>query len=91
MKQSKTIWVTREGKKIKVKDMTDSHLLNSIKYLDRRLESMKITMPYPNFNGEMAQFCAEQDWDHFQNSEPSDYWPIYETLCKEISKRGLDA
>jgi len=31
----KHIWTTKDGTKVKVEDMTDSHLLNTYRYLER--------------------------------------------------------
>jgi hypothetical protein len=45
---------------------------------------------YPNFNGEMAQFYAERDWEADVEAEPEDRWPIYLDLMEEAARRGLN-
>jgi len=72
-----TIWKTREGKKIRICDMTDEHLLNAIKFCELRAKQIKNTVPYPNFNGEMAQMCAEDE-------------PALMDLYLELERRGLE-
>lgn len=37
----KTVWKTKEGKKIKIKDLTDSHLQNIIAFLERNVSEYK--------------------------------------------------
>ena len=34
------VWVTREGKAIKIKDMSDKHLINALKLVKRRAQSV---------------------------------------------------
>lgn len=34
----KIVWVTREGKQIPIKEMTDTHLCNTLKMLERQAE-----------------------------------------------------
>jgi hypothetical protein len=69
MKASRTaglVWKTKDGQKIALGDMTDSHLENTIAMLERRKQAYGdgTDFPcYPNFNGEMAQFFAEKDYD----------------------------
>lgn len=82
-------WTQKNGKKIRIKDMSDQHLINTIKMLERRLEEAKRNMPYPMFNGDMAQWFAEQDYDAFQKSVVSDHVPIYDDLIEEKIMRGL--
>ena len=69
--------------------MTDQHILNVIKMLDRQLEHEKMNMPYPSFNGEMAQFCAEIEFEAFQESTVDDHLPIYKDLMDEAYRRNI--
>lgn len=86
---NRKLWKTKDGKKIRIKDMSDSHLLNTIKYLDKAyLNYLWNTMP--DLQGDMAQFCAEQDFNHeLENGDPSLVWPIYADLVVEAIKRGI--
>jgi hypothetical protein len=56
---SKYIWTDKQGKKYTEKDITDSHLVNIIKFLDAKSNDLS----YPCFNGEMAQYYAEQSFE----------------------------
>lgn len=90
---TKTIWVTREGIRIRVRDMSDTHLVNTARMLLRAARHEQRTMPYPNLNGEMAQFCAEQDYDNFQamteEEIASENCPTFDRIMLEIEKRHL--
>jgi len=87
---TKKLWTTADGERIKIRDMTDSHLMNAIRYLDRKLDEAKRETPFPVFQGDMAEFCAERDWEHLQETtDPADFWPIYEDLVEEAERRKL--
>lgn len=45
-------------------------------------------MPYPDFQGEMAQMYAEQQFDAYMGSSVKDVFPIYKHLEKELLKRN---
>ncbi len=52
------IWKTKDGRKLNIKNMKTSHIINCINMLRRQLW----TIPYPKFKGEMAQDCAEKEY-----------------------------
>ena len=57
---SKIYWTTKEGKKIWIRDMEDSHLDNCIKFLQRKIRD------YPGYevytgSAEMAEMTVEQE------------------------------
>jgi len=56
-------WTMKTGEKVKVKDMTDLHLLNTIRFLHRQVRKFAASLPYPMMNGEMAQEQAEREYD----------------------------
>jgi len=91
-KQTKR-WKTREGSKIRICDMEDSHLINSINMLKRKAERYKYTVPYPMFNGEMAQMMAEREYDVMMDMTDEelaeDLWPIFEQLMLDACRRQL--
>jgi hypothetical protein len=89
MRKVTKLWKQKNGMKIRICDMTDTHLENCIKLLERAAEHQKINYPYPMFNGEMAQYYAEQDYDRMQASGPEYFFPIYEDLCAERDRRAL--
>lgn len=89
MKKEDPTWKTKDGRVVRVCDMTDSHLLNTIRFLERQHAQLMFTIPYPNFNGEMAQICAEQEWEQLQNSNPEDTYPILSVMYEEVERRNI--
>jgi hypothetical protein len=83
-------WTTKDGTKIRIKDMTDEHLLNTIRFLDRKAQEIKDNTCPPNFSGEMAQMCAEQAYDQLIEAETEDLFPIYIDLAEEANRRKLE-
>jgi len=74
------IWTTKDGRKIKIYDMGDSHLLNAIKMVGRKAERMRAAN-------------EERFWMFEQDSPESImcYLPvIYYDLIIEAENRGLD-
>ena len=62
MKKEIIYWTMKNGKKIDVDEMTESHLRNTLKMILRRAEDMQETCPH---NIETAMDLSEQE-----NSEP---------------------
>ncbi|MBI1973025.1 hypothetical protein HYS50_03395 [Candidatus Woesearchaeota archaeon] len=61
--QKQAIWIDRQGKEyFSASEISDSHLKNIIHMLER--QSMLLLSDYPNFQGEMAQYYAEQEYDN---------------------------
>lgn len=89
------LWKTKDGRKIRICDMDDKHLLNTIRFLEKQAEQLQfdVAMHPPCFNSEMAQYYAEQQYDHFTSLAPheiaSQEWPIYDWLRAEAWRRGF--
>ena len=83
----------RNGKKIRIKDMTDSHLLNTIAMLERMYNEERnvVLSSYPWFNREMAQYYAEKEWDMWEAVEldAEVINPLYPHLIMEAARREL--
>ena len=88
---NRKMWTCRDGRKVRIKDMSDQHLLNTIKMLERAHRFIVDNVEGPNFNGEMAQMCAEQQFNAILASEPGDFYPIYLDLYEELDKRKAQA
>lgn len=83
------IWTTGDGVRVRICDMTDTHLRNAIRSCERLHKQMQRDLPYPMFGGEMAQYYAEQDYERFQESDPEESFPLYLDLHAEADRRGL--
>lgn len=91
------VWMTREGREMYIKDMTNRHLINSIKMLERNEERARQKTILDGYvmlsmlNGEMAQYSVEQElsWLESGESETGDIFPVYNELTEEAEKRGL--
>jgi hypothetical protein len=89
---NRRLWKQKDGTKIRIKDMSDQHLLNTIKYLERKADEFARSVPYPQFNDLFTRH-AEQAWNSLQDN-PTDYMlagTIYDDLCEEYIRRGMTA
>ena len=62
MKKQNAVWTTKEGKKIRVCDMSDSHLNNTIAFLERTVHAQEVQIAFHMLevlHGEMALMSAE--------------------------------
>lgn len=97
MKRKQTkLWTTKDSSKLRICDMSDEHLLNTIRMLQRFGETQRInaTVFYTTClgpQGEMAQDCFNQEFDTVLESTFEDYVPeIYRNLVEDAERRGLE-
>ena len=94
MKQTK-LWTTKDGRKLRICDMEDSHLVNTIQLLQRTAEAERIrnSVFYATCigpTGDMAQVLFDQECDQVWQADWDDYvHPIYPNMVKEAKSRGL--
>jgi hypothetical protein len=94
---SGAVWVTQDGRELLPCDMADDHLVNTIRYVRRRVEAyrLKVAMTYGHgLVGEHAQEAAEKELDFLLDLE--DEWflescfPVWTELKSEARRRGLE-
>lgn len=86
-------WKTNDGRRIAVKDMSDSHLLNAHRFMRRRsAESSCILNKAWSFlttlSGEMAQDCMEREIDNMEDRQCGIFVWIW-AFKDELDRRGL--
>lgn len=74
-----TVWVTRDGVRIPVSEMSDNHLLNTIKYFyDRReglVDMLSLSMLMYSIDApDGASYCAEQGAHALMDDDPDSVW-----------------
>ena len=99
MKPTKKVWVTRDGRRIKVKDMEDAHLVDTVRML-RRWAKFKVELQVLQFlrlpepTGDMALMAYDRELDALLERTPDDLlkqtvrtWPA---LLRELRRRKLE-
>jgi hypothetical protein len=81
-------WKTKDGTEIPISRMSDIHLLNTEQFLKRRFRQLQNVDP-PDFQGEMAQMIADDEWNSIQEADIEDIFPRYADIYAEIQRRGL--
>lgn len=98
MRKCTKLWTKRDGTKIRICDMSDSHVANTIKMLERAAEyecQNAISAGYSVLSiiqGEMAEYHIENDIRHLEDYgiDPKEISPLYEDLCKDMYRRESD-
>lgn len=92
-------WTTREGERIEIRKMTDSHLLNTIRYLRRNAEAIRLGEAMTAYEfaescgGDMAYDAAFQAGDEMFNWSDEQYLENredYQEMLKVATRRGLN-
>ncbi len=99
IRKQTAVWTCRDGRKVRVCDMDDRHLLNTIAMMERNAAKELaecISAAYSmaaGLQGEMASYYADQDIDRMERTSPEEYlereMPIYEKLMAEKERRNL--
>lgn len=88
---SKEIWTTKDGKKIPIDKLTDKHLGNLIKFMDKWHDNIMFNLMSMSsiVNGEIALYDLEQTIDTMLNGEchcEACRWKI--TFIDEMERRS---
>lgn len=99
IRRQTAVWTCKDGRKVRMCDMEDRHLLNTIAMLERTAYkhlSECISAAYSvaaGLQGEMASYYADQDIERMERTSPEEYleqeMPIYNKLLAEKERRGL--
>lgn len=95
-KQTK-VWTTKDGRRIRVCDMADRHLLNTMRMLQRQARIKEIQLIQEGaaalhiVGGELAAMTIEEEIDRLLEDgvSPYDIHPAYGAMCIECTRRGL--
>jgi hypothetical protein len=96
---TKTVWVTRSGQQIKVRDMTNSHLINTVRYL-RRAVHIQLMQEVISLGAYLETNLPDGAYSAALNAENDlldmdgdDYLemeiPTWPALLAEAKRRGL--
>lgn len=98
MRKQTKLWTIKDGSKIRICDMSDSHLDNTLKLLKKVTDTETrnaISAGYSllsTINGEMAEYAIEGELSSLEESglDPSELFPLYENLLNEKERRKED-
>lgn len=98
-KPTTTVWVTRDGQQVAVRDMSDQHLVNTIRMLRRKAPRMMVATElslYAYLDSDPpdgAADCAESALREMEETDADEFLegtvPTFRALLAEAEKRGL--
>lgn len=84
------VWTTQNGVTIYIKDMTDSHLLNAICFLEKKHTEAYLKLGINPFHEDsMASYCFDQTLQQEMITVIEERFPIYLQLIREKERRKL--
>ena len=95
MRKQTKLWKCKDGTKVRICDMTDSHLNNTINMLERYTSAMERNMYHLSnfFTGDLASDMIEDQimWmEQNRGFDPSEFAPLYDNLIDERERRELE-
>ncbi len=91
MRKQTKLWTTKDGQRVRICDMADSHLVNTIRML-RRYHNALVLSAYSAANmmqGEMAQMCMDQEIDRLEDGDIEMVHDLGENLLWDAWRRGM--
>ena len=94
-KQTK-VWTTKDGRDVRLCDMTDSHIVNLAWFLrrtaqERLREEVRFMMNVPEPTGDIASMTFNQEFDTLMEASWEDYvHPIFDKVLLEMCRRGFN-
>lgn len=82
------LWTTKDGTTMDIRQMTDSHLRNTIAYMERRISDMRDNESAAwsclgHVQGEMAQYYVESDIAQISESVSDAEWRLNELRTEQ--------
>jgi hypothetical protein len=98
MRKVTKLWTCRDGRKVRICDMADSHLVNTIRMLRRKAAKVcnaELQAAYSIsclLQGEMASWECDLAIESMESDPSGEKFlpPIYDDLCDEADRRGLN-
>lgn len=80
-------WTTQDGRVLVIAEMATEHIINAINFCRKKHQTAALDIPFPSFQGEIAQYYAEAEWDSIVCSSAEEAIPGLQDLIDELSWR----